>query len=76
MGAYITPRQGISGYIARESQRVADADFGKGDQHTGKINSPTLPGRSAKSASKRSSLSRLLAAVAKRSGRTTSAPLS
>ena len=35
MGAYITPRQGIKGYIASESQRVADADFGKGDQHTG-----------------------------------------
>ena len=40
----------------------------------GKITSPTPPGRSAKPAGKRSRLSRLPAAVAKRSGRTTSAP--
>jgi len=42
----------------------------------GKITSPTPSGRSAKPADKRSRLTRLPAAVAKRSGRTTSAPSS
>ena len=70
MTAGYLPQQG---FIAQESQRIADADFSEGDRQTGEDHSAHAAGRICPSCGRTSKPSNLPAAAVKRTGCTTSA---